>query len=170
MESIPKNEQGMMHYFKYAIKDSSDYVEVATTRPETMYSDVALGMNPNHPKADKFKDKIFINPFGIELPVIFDDYISLDKGSGYMKVSAHATEDIRMIEENQLLINESIDDNGNLNELTGKYAGLDRLSARTAIIKDLEHSGCLIRSEDNDMEVPYSERSGALVEVMYKEQ
>ncbi len=170
MESIPKTEKGKMHYFKYFIEGSEKYIEVATTRPETMYSDVAIGMNPQNPRLKELKDKVFINPFGVRLSVILDDYISLDKGSGFMKVSAHATEDVRMIEANGLAVIESIDDNGNMNEITGKYCGLSRVEARKLMVQDLEKSGHLIKSEDNVMEVPYSERSGALVEVMYKEQ
>lgn len=171
MEVIAQDQEQDMYYIRYDIDGTNEFLEVATVRTETLYSDVAITVNPEDKRYAHLVGKFAIHPLtGEKLPIITDKYVSLEKGSGAMKCSAHATEDIAILEKNNLEIRESIGLDGNLLPLCGKFAGMDRLSARVAIGKELQALGKIIKIEKTLSKPGYSERSNALVEVMYMEQ
>ncbi len=171
MEVIAKDTKSLMWYFKYWVKGLDTYLEVATTRPETMPSDVAVAVHPDDNRFKKLVGKLVISPLtGKELPIITDKYIDIDKGTGVMKVSAHAAADIDIIKNNNLKINESILKDGTMNELAGEFQGLDRMEARLKIVEKLKASGNLLKEEDIVNAVGYSERTGAPIETLVSNQ
>lgn len=171
IEVIYKQEKNKMYYFKYMIENSDKYIEVATTRPETMASDKAVVVNP---KDDRFKDlvgKYVISPLRKELiPVITDDYIDKDFMTGAMKCSAHSIDDFEILNKNNLEIVESIDEDGILNDYALEFCGLTREEARIKIVEKLNKEGLVTKIEDYINEVGYSERTDALIEILIRPQ
>ncbi|MCC3161049.1 MAG: valine--tRNA ligase [Mollicutes bacterium PWAP] len=172
IEVISKETNSTMFYFKYPIKNSDKFVEIATTRPETLFSDVAIAINPNDETTAWIKNKTIINPLSKkELIVFTDEKIEIGKGTGVMKVSAHSEMDIDMINKrDNLEVIETIDKQGNLNELTGKYNGINRKKARLMIASEMEELGFLIKKETIRNIVGYSERTGEPVETLVSSQ
>lgn len=171
MEVIGKETESSMWYFKYQIKDSEKFLNVATTRPETMPSDVAVAVHPEDERFKHLVGKIAISPLtGNELPIITDEYIEIDKGTGAMKVSAHAAIDIDIIKSNNLEIKESILKDGTMNELAGEFKGLDRMDARLKIVEKLSNENKIIKTETVMNNVGYSERTGVAVETLVSDQ
>ncbi|WP_308699328.1 valine--tRNA ligase [Mycoplasma zalophi] len=172
IEVINEATNQKMYYIKYPFKDNeNEYLEIATTRIETLFSDVAVAFNPDDSRYIKYLNKILIHPLTKkEIPIISDEYIDISFGSGLMKVSAHAVEDINIIEKNNLQINECINDDGLLNDLANEFKGLERIAAREKIAKKLEEEGYLIKVEDTVSNVGISERSGAVVEILVRSQ
>ena len=167
IEVIYKKEKGKMYYFKYMFPDSDEYLEVATTRPETMASDKAVAVNPIDLRYLKYKGKYVISPLRKEkIPVIFDEYIDVEFGTGAMKCSAHAIEDFEILKKHNLEIVESIDLDGNLNQYALEFSGLSREDAREKIVEKLNKEGLITKIEDYNHEVGYSERTDAVVEIM----
>ncbi|WP_308700626.1 valine--tRNA ligase [Mycoplasma enhydrae] len=171
IEVIPTEVKQKMYYIKYPIKDSSQYLIVATTRPETMFSDVALALNPLDPRFSILKESLIVHPLTKrEIPIVSDDKIDLKFGTGIMKVSAHATDDIDIIKKYNLLINECIDDEGKMNSLAGALEGVDRFEARELVVELLEKNGYISKTENIVSNVGYSERSKEPIEILVKKQ
>ncbi|ACF06985.1 Valine--tRNA ligase [Metamycoplasma arthritidis] len=171
IEVINKEVKQKMYYLKYYFKDSDDYLEVATTRLETLYSDVAVAINPQDPRANELVDKILIHPLTKkEIPIITSEKIKLDFGTGAMKVSAHAIDDIEILEENNLEVTECIDKFGKMNKNADKWEGKDRFEAREGIFKDLEKMNMISKVEEIISNVGHSERSDEVIEILKQPQ
>lgn len=172
IEVINKNQTSNMYYFKYYLKNQPrEFLTIATTRPETMFSDVALAINPKDQKLQKFLGQIAINPLtNRELPVICDSAILIAKGSGIMKVSAHATLDIDIILKHNLEIIESIDSEGKMNHNASGLEGMDRFKAREKVVEKLKQSGFWIKTEKIISPISYSQRSNTVIEILVKPQ
>ncbi len=144
-----KEEDGKLYYIKYPLKDSDDYVVIATTRPETMLGDTAIAV---HPSDDRHKDKIgkvaILPLVGRELPIIADNYVDPSFGTGALKVTpAHDPNDYLIGQRHKLESIEIFDEKIVINENGGKYKGLDAKTAREVIVRDLEEQGYLIKIE-----------------------
>ncbi|MCP4336689.1 MAG: valine--tRNA ligase [Mycoplasma sp.] len=171
IEVITKETNSKMWYFKYQIKNSEKFLEVATTRPETMYSDVALAINPNDERFKSLVGELAISPLtNEELPIITDEHIDIEKGTGIMKLSAHAAIDIDIIKRNNLKIKESISKDGTMNKLAKELEGLDRMEARLKIVEKLKLKKCLIKEENIINNIGFSERTGAPIETIVSKQ
>jgi valyl-tRNA synthetase len=161
-----KEVNGHLYHLRYPLKDGSGYITVATTRPETMLGDTAVAV---HPEDDRYKDligKTLILPITLrEIPVIADDYVDKEFGSGAVKITpAHDPNDFEMGVRHNLPQINVMDEGGIMNAEAGKYQGLDRSDCRKAIIADLKEQGVLVSIEDHVHQVGHSERSGAVVE------
>jgi valyl-tRNA synthetase len=162
---------------KYRLKDADDYIEVATTRPETLFGDVAVFVNPQDKRYKKFVGKFVINPINNEpLKVYADAYVDMKFGTGAMKCTpAHDFNDYELAIKHHLTDYASImNEDGTLNErarsVNNSYAGIDRLIARDAIVKELDENKMLIKVEEHKNEVGYSERSGEIIEPLLSKQ
>lgn len=161
-----KEVQGHLYHLKYDLKDGSGSITVATTRPETMLGDTAVAV---HPEDDRYKDmigKVLVLPIiGREIPVIADEYVEKEFGSGAVKITpAHDPNDFEVGLRHDLPQITVMDETGTMNGEAGKYKGLDRSECRKQIVADLKELGVLINIEDHVHQVGHSERSGAVVE------
>ena len=162
-----KEEKGTMYYFKYMFPDSNEYIEVATTRPETLASDTAVVVHPNDKRYKDLVGKYLITPLRKEaIPVITDEYIDMSFGSGVMKCSAHAAVDVDILKANNIEIRESINPDGRLNSNALEFEGMTREEGRKAIVEKLRREGLLIKEEEHIHQVGHSERSGSVIETM----
>lgn len=172
IEVIHQDDKGYMYYFKYHIVGSDKYLIVATTRPETMFGDVCVVVNPND---DRYKDVIgqkVINPAnGDILPIIADEYVDISFGTGAMKCTpAHDPNDFIIGEKYHLDMPVIMNDDGSMNEKCGKYNHLDRFKCREVLLEDIKSNGDLVKIEEITHPVGHSERSGAVVEPMLSKQ
>ncbi|SEU17740.1 valine--tRNA ligase [Paenibacillus sp. NFR01] len=161
-----KEVNGHLYHLRYPLKDGSGYITVATTRPETMLGDTAVAV---HPKDERYKDligKTLILPIvGREIPIIADDYVEKEFGSGAVKITpAHDPNDFEVGQRHNLPQINVMDESGTMNEEAGPYQGQDRSECRKNIVADLKEQGVLISIEDHVHQVGHSERSGAVVE------
>ncbi|KAA2301449.1 class I tRNA ligase family protein, partial [Clostridioides difficile] len=161
-----KEVQGHLYHLRYPLKDGSGYVTVATTRPETMLGDTAVAV---HPKDERYADmigKVLVLPIiGREIPIIADDYVDKEFGSGAVKITpAHDPNDFEVGLRHDLPQITVMDESGTMNAEAGKYQGLDRSDCRKQIVADLKEQGVLINIEDHTHQVGHSERTGAVVE------
>ncbi len=172
IEVYHTNDSGKMYYFKYHLVDSSDYLTVATTRPETMFGDVCLVVNPTDSRYTEYIGKKVINPVNGEvIPVISDSYVDTSFGTGVMKCTpAHDPNDFLIGEKYGLDKPIIMNPNGTMNERCGKYIGLDRYECRKALVKDISDNGDFIKEEKIIHAVGHSERSGAVVEPFISKQ
>ncbi|GMO13673.1 MAG: valine--tRNA ligase [Mycoplasmoidaceae bacterium] len=172
LETIKTETKGTMWYFKYYLDGSTkDFLTVATTRPETMFADTNLVINPKDKRYTKWLGKNFINPVNNEkLPLISDEKIEIDFGTGVMKCTpAHAMEDYEIAKTHKITNYKScIALDGKLNQLANtsifKLEGVDRIEARKPIVEKLKQLGLMIKEEERINNIGYSERSGAVVE------
>lgn len=159
-----------MYYIDYDLKDGGK-ITIATVRTETLFSDVAIAVHPNDEKMNHFIGKVAIHPLtGRELPIIGDEYIEIGKGTGAMKVSAHAEADFEILKKNNLPINECINKQGIMNSLAMEFEGLDRFEARVKVAEKLQAQGRISKIDETTSAVGYSERSGAAIEVLVSPQ
>ncbi|WP_028530589.1 valine--tRNA ligase [Paenibacillus sp. HW567] len=161
-----KEVNGHLYHLRYPLKDGSGFLTVATTRPETMLGDTAVAV---HPEDDRYKDligKTLILPIiGREIPIIADEYVEKDFGSGAVKITpAHDPNDFEVGLRHNLPQINVMDESGTMNEEAGPYQGQDRSECRKAIVADLQEQGVLVAIEDHVHQVGHSERSGAVVE------
>ncbi|WP_236337477.1 valine--tRNA ligase [Paenibacillus auburnensis] len=161
-----KEVNGHLYHLRYPLKDGSGFITVATTRPETMLGDTAVAV---HPKDERYKDligKTLVLPIvGREIPVIADDYVEKEFGSGAVKITpAHDPNDFEVGLRHNLPQINVMDEGGTMNEEAGPYQGQDRSECRKNIVADLKEQGVLISIEDHVHQVGHSERSGAVVE------
>ena len=172
-EVIHKEVNGHLWHFKYPIKDSDEYMVVATTRPETMLGDTAVAIHPKDERFAHLVGKTIILPLvGREIPVIADDYVDPEFGTGCVKVTpAHDQNDFAMGERHNLDVINIMNDDASLNENAPEaYRNLSREDARKAVIKDLEKQGFLHKTEEYVNKVGYSERGNVPIEFYMSEQ
>lgn len=165
-EVIYKEQQGKLYYLRYFVEGESRYVVVATTRPETIMGDTAVCINPNDERYRDLVGKSLIVPLvGRSVPIIEDEYVDLEFGTGCLKVTpAHDVNDYMLGEKHQLKIIDIFNDDATLNEHGGRYAGMDRFAVREQIEKDLAEAGLLEKVEDYTNKVGHSERTDAVIE------
>lgn len=167
-----KDEKSHLWHIRYQVENSSDFIEVATTRPETILGDTAVAVNPNDDRYKSFVGKNVILPLvGKLIPIVADDYVEQDFGTGVVKITpAHDPNDFEVGLRHNLEVIKVIGDDGKMNELSGKYAGLSREEAREQIVKDLETSGNLVRIEDYTHSVGHCERCKTIIEPLVSSQ
>lgn len=166
-EVIYKEENSKLFYLKYMIEgEPGKYIVVATTRPETILGDTAVCVNPNDQRYQWLKGKKVIVPLvGRSVPVIMDDYVEMDFGTGCLKVTpAHDVNDYMLGDKYNLESIDIFNDNGTISERGGMYVGMDRFDVRKQITKDLENNGLLEKTEDYVNKVGHSERTDAVIE------
>ena len=166
-EVIHKEENGYLYHVRYKIVGTEDeWITVATTRPETILGDTAICVHPDDPRYFHLKGKKAIIPIcNREVPIIQDDYIDIEFGTGCLKVTpAHDINDYELGIKHDLEIIDTINANGTMSEHAGPYKGLDRFEVRKQIPKDLEKLGNLVKIEDYTNKVGRSERTDAVIE------
>lgn len=165
-------DKGKFYYFKYPIVGSDEYLEVATTRPETMFGDTAVFVNPKDKRYKHLIGKMVINPANEEqIPIMGDEYVDIEFGTGAMKCTpAHDPNDFALSEKYGMKRIVVMDLNAKMNENAGKYKGMDRYECREAVVKQIEKDGRLIKIEDIVHTVGHSERSHCVVEPMLMKQ
>lgn len=171
-EVIYKEEESAFYHIKYKLENSDKYIDVATTRPETLFGDTAVAVNENDPRYKDFVGKNVILPLvNKPIPVITDEHADMEKGTGAVKITpAHDPNDFEVGNRHNLERIVVMNDDATMNDNAGKYAGLTREDAREAVLKDLENLGLLIKIEPITHEVGHSERTGVMVEPMVKKQ
>jgi valyl-tRNA synthetase len=181
-EVIEKDVQAKLYYIKYAVSSqqsavgegtaesrepkAESYLIIATTRPETIMADTAICVNPNDERYKHLIGKTVLIPLlNREIPVITDEYVTMDFGTGCLKVTpAHDLNDYELGIKHKLPVIDILDDGGFLNEKAVLYVGQDRFAARRNIVKDLEEAGHLVKMEEYKSIVKTSERTGAVIE------
>ncbi|CCQ97440.1 valyl-tRNA synthetase [[Clostridium] ultunense Esp] len=166
IEVIHKEVQGKLYHLRYPLKGEEGFIEVATTRPETMLGDTGVAVHPDDDRYKHLIGKTVILPIvGREIPIIADDYVDREFGSGAVKVTpAHDPNDFEMGLRHHLEAIVVMDETAHMNENAGKYRGLDRYECRKRIVEDLTEMGVCFKVEDHTHAVGHSERSGAVVE------
>ncbi len=165
-EVIFKQQQSKLYYLKYMVEGTDRFVTVATTRPETILGDTAVCVHPEDDRYADLKGKSLIVPLvGRVVPVIFDEYVDREFGTGALKITpAHDINDYNLGLKHKLDSINVFNDNGTLNENGGDYTGLDRFECRKKIAKDLEAAGLMLKIEDYMNNVGFSERTNAVIE------
>ncbi len=165
-EVLYKELQSKLYYLKYKIEGEEGYAVVATTRPETILGDTAMCINPNDPKNARLKGKRVIVPLiNRSIPVIEDEYVDIEFGTGCLKVTpAHDVNDYMLGEKYNLETIDIFNNDGTLNEHGAMYSGMDRFDVREKIEKDLKEAGLLEKVEDYTNKVGYSERTHVPIE------
>ncbi|MDY3521128.1 valine--tRNA ligase [Riemerella anatipestifer] len=171
-EVIFKEQNGKLYHLKYQIEGTQDFLTVATTRPETIFGDVAVCVNPNDERYQKLIGKTVIVPIvNRSVPIIADEYVDIEFGTGTLKITpAHDVNDYEIGQKHQLQIIDAIDDDGKLNHHGMHYEGKDRFVVRKEIAKELEEKGLLAKAEDYVNKVGTSERTGAVIEPKISQQ
>lgn len=166
IEVIHKDVEGAFYHMKYPLADGSGYLEVATTRPETLLGDTAVAVHPDDERYQALVGKKVILPLvNREIPVIADEYVEQDFGTGVVKITpAHDPNDFEVGNRHDLPRINVMNDDATMNELAGKYQGMDRFAARKAVVADLDAAGLLIKIEQHLHSVGHSERTGVVVE------
>ncbi len=161
IEVVYKEEHNKLYYLRYHIVGEDGYAIVATTRPETIMGDTAMCINPNDPKNQHLKGKKVIVPLvNREIPVIEDEYVDINFGTGCLKVTpAHDMNDNMLGEKHGLETIDIFNDDATVSEAAGMYVGMDRFAVREQIAKDLVAAGLIEKIEDYDNKVGYSERN-----------
>lgn len=161
-----QKEEVELYYLKYSLEDGTSFIPVATTRPETIFGDVAIAVNPEDERYKHFIGQYAIVPIsGQRIPIIADEYPKMEFGTGAIKVTpAHDANDFEIGKRHDLEAITVLDEEANLNELTGAYQGLSRFEARKKLAEDLQKQNLLIKTEKYEKEIGYSERSKEEVE------
>ncbi len=173
IEVIYKDDEGEFFYFKYHFKDDKDkFLTIATTRPETMFGDTCIVVNPKDKRYKDIVGKIVINPAnGDELPVIADEYVDIEFGTGAMKCTpAHDPNDFIIGQKYHFPHPIIMNVDGTMTKDCGKYANMDRYECRKALVEDIKNNGDLIKIEKTIHKVGHSERSDAVVEPILSKQ
>jgi len=166
-EVFYKEKNGKLWYIKYPIKDSNEYLVVATTRPETMLGDTGVAVNPNDSRYTKFIGKKVVLPIvNKEIPIFSDEYVDKDFGTGCVKITpAHDPNDFEMAKRNNLEIINIMHENASLNEnVPLEFQNLDRFEARKKVVQNLKELKLLEKTEDYINKVGYSERTDVIIE------
>ncbi len=165
-EVIHKEENSRLYYMTYQIEGSEESLQVATTRPETIFGDTAVCVNPDDQRYHHLKGKKAIVPLvGRAVPIIFDDYVDIEFGTGALKVTpAHDTNDNMLGEKHGLEVIDIFDQHAVLNAHGGAFEGMDRFVARKAVAKALDEAGLLVETKDLRNKVGRSERTDAVIE------
>ncbi|MEJ2758899.1 MAG: valine--tRNA ligase, partial [Anaerolineales bacterium] len=165
-------EPGKLYYFKYRIKDTDEFIPVATTRPETILGDTAVAVHPEDPRYEKFVGKTALVPIlDREIPVIADDYVDREFGTGALKITpGHDINDYAIGERHELAIISILNGDATINEAGGPYAGQDRFECRKNLWADMKEAGLVVKEEDYTLKVPRSQRGGEIIEPMISTQ
>ncbi|GIN71083.1 valine--tRNA ligase [Bacillus sp. J14TS2] len=166
IEVIHKDVQGAFYHMNYPLTDGSGFIEIATTRPETMLGDTAVAVHPSDERYQHLIGKTVKLPIvEREIPIVADHYVDMEFGSGAVKITpAHDPNDFEVGNRHNLERVLVMNEDGTMNENAGKYQGMDRFECRKQIVKDLQAAGVLFEIEDHLHSVGHSERSGAVVE------
>ncbi len=167
LEVISEEENGFMWHFKYPLSDGSGHLTVATTRPETMLGDSAVAVHPEDERYKHLIGKTIALPLtDREIPIIGDDYVDMDFGTGCVKITpAHDFNDYEMGQRHNLpLINILTDDADLNNSVPEKYRGMERFAARKQVVEDLDALGLLVKVDDHKLKVPRGDRTGVVIE------
>ncbi len=167
IEVLSEEEQGHLWHFQYPLSDGSGHVTVATTRPETMLGDTAIAVHPDDERFAHWIGKRVTLPLvGREIPIIADDYVDPEFGSGCVKITpAHDFNDYAMGQRHSLEIINLFTDDASLNDsVPADYRGLDRYEARRRIVADLDALGLLLKTDPHTLKVPRGDRSGEIIE------
>ena len=167
-----EEKDGNFYHIKYFIKDSDEFLEIATTRPETMLGDTGIAVNPEDERYAHLVGKTAILPLvGRELPIVADDYVDKEFGSGAVKMTpAHDPNDFGVGERHNLEQINVMNEDGTMNELAGKYQGMDRYECRKQLMKDLEEAGYVIAIKDHPHSVGTCYRCHTVIEPRLSEQ
>ena len=171
-EVIHEERQGYLYYLKYKIEDSDDTLTIATTRPETIFGDTAICINPNDDRFTHLKGKKAIVPLcNRVIPIIEDEYVDVEFGTGCLKVTpAHDENDKKLGDKHQLEVVDIFNDDASLNSFGLHYQGKDRFLVRKEISKELEEKGFLLKTEVHVNKVGTSERTKAVIEPRLSDQ
>ena len=166
IEAVHQDDQGAFYHINYPLADGSGSVEIATTRPETMFGDTAVAVAPGD---ERYKDlvgkKLILPLVGREIPIIEDQHVDPEFGTGLVKITpAHDPNDFEVGNRHDLPRINVMNDDGTMNDKAGKYAGMDRFDCRKQLVEDLKAEGYLIKVEPIVHSVGHSERSGVQVE------
>ena len=165
-------EDSNLWYIKYSVKDSDEFITVATSRPETMLGDTAVAVNPNDPRYKHMQGKTLVLPIvNKEIPIVFDDYVELEFGTGAVKITpAHDPNDFEVGLRHNLEVVRVIADDGKMNALAGKYEGMLSLECRKQIVEELKELGCLVKIEPLHHNVGHCYRCNHTVEPIVSKQ
>ena len=166
-EVIYKESQGKLYYLRYKLEGTDRNIIVATTRPETILGDTAVCLNPNDPRYADVPEgaRVIVPLVGRSIPIIRDEYVDIEFGTGALKVTpAHDVNDYMLGEKYGLETIDIFNDNGTINDKVGLYVGMDRFECRKQIEKDLEAAGLMEKTEAYTNNVGYSERTGVAIE------
>ena len=172
VEVIHSDDEGEFFYFLYDIVGTDEQIVVATTRPETMFGDTAVFVNPNDKRYGKYVGKMVINPAnGEQIPLMADAYVDPAFGTGAMKCTpAHDPNDFALAKKYGFPFIKVLDESAKMNSLAGEYEGMDRYECRKALVEKIKQQGHLQKIEKFVHSVGHSERSGAVVEPMLSKQ
>ncbi|HEY9771695.1 MAG TPA: valine--tRNA ligase [Coleofasciculaceae cyanobacterium] len=172
LEAENQEVDGHLWHFRYPLTDGSGYLEVATTRPETMLGDTGVAVNPHDERYKDFIGKTITLPIvGREIPIIGDEFVDMSFGTGCVKVTpAHDPNDFEMGQRHNLLMINIMNKDGSLNENAGEFQGQDRFVARKNVVKKLDELGNLVKIEDYRHSVPYSDRGKVPIEPLLSTQ
>ncbi len=173
LEVDQREVNSKLYFIKYPINQTSDYITIATTRPETMLGDTAVAVNPKDKRYKKFKNKEVTVPLvNRKVKIIFDDYADPEQGTGAVKITpAHDFNDYEVGKRNKLEILNIFTEDGKINNnAPKKYQNLDRFDARKLILEDLSNNGLLVKVENTKNKVPYGDRSNSIIEPFLTEQ
>jgi len=161
-----------LYYIKYKIDNSDEYLTIATTRPETMFGDTGVAVNPEDKRYKHLINKEVILPLvNKKIPIIFDNYVEMEFGTGALKITpAHDVNDFELGQRHKLKAVTVLNKDSTLNELTGEFSGMEIHKARKAIVKKLEENGLLEKVEDYTHNVAFSDRTKAVIEPYLSEQ
>ncbi len=167
-----EEQAGHFWHIKYPIKDSDDFVIIATTRPETLFGDTAVAVNPDDERYKDLVGKMLILPLvGREIPVIADEYVDKEFGTGCVKITpAHDPNDFEVGKRHNLEQIKVLNDDATMNSYAGKYEGMDRYECRKAMVADLEAQGLLVKVEEHSHNVGTCYRCGTTVEPIISKQ
>jgi valyl-tRNA synthetase len=167
-----EEEDATLYYFKYKLKDSDEFIPVATIRPETILGDTAVAVHPDDERYKKYVGKSVIVPIlGRDIPVIADHYVSQEFGTGALKVTpGHDPNDYLIAQRHNLPIISVLDEGAQINENGGPYQGLDRFVGRENLWNDMKKAGLVIKTEPYRTTIPRSQRGGEIVEPMISTQ
>ncbi len=163
---------GNFWHIKYQIKGTDDYVVIATTRPETLFGDTAVAVNPEDERYESIVGKTLLLPLtDREIPVIADEYVDKEFGTGCVKITpAHDPNDFEVGKRHDLEIIKVMNDDATMNSYAGKYEGMDRYECRKAMIKDLSEMGLLVKTEEHSHNVGQCYRCGTTIEPIVSDQ
>ncbi|MEZ5015851.1 MAG: valine--tRNA ligase [Flavipsychrobacter sp.] len=166
-EVIHKQTNSKLYYVRYKLDgDKEEYITIATVRPETILGDTAICVHPEDERYAHLKGrKCYVPLVNREIPIIFDDYIDIEFGTGALKVTpAHDINDYNLGQKHNLQVIDTLNEDGTLSEAAGMYVGQDRFVVRKQIVKDLDAAGHLVKQEDYSNQVGFSERTDAVIE------
>ncbi|MBW1972549.1 MAG: valine--tRNA ligase [Deltaproteobacteria bacterium] len=158
--------KGNLFYLKYPFEDKTGFVIVATTRPETMLGDIAVAVHPDDPRyKDKIGKTLLLPVIGRKIPLIADEYVDMEFGTGALKITpAHDPNDFLIGQKHDLEVVQVIDESGIMNENAAKYKGLDRFECRRKIIEDFKKDGTLVKIEDYEHNIGHCYRCKTIIE------